>query len=221
MENLGDNVKQLREEVNNWGQPEGQEILDDLMKEVPMISSPPEQPQVSNQTPIVNLQIPPMNDPILSSPAFGSTPVRSDPDLEDMQKRVAALKTGSPANFVSQSGAQGKVQLGPVERFSSPASATLPYPRLDGHPRRITPIPVTLPILPSTTPAMVARSFRERDALQDKEKTFLRPIPEPPSKTGWLWSEVSEQWFKTPELMEKERLAGLQAAAEEEAESSI
>ena len=39
MENLGENVKQLREEVNNWGEPEGQEILDDLMKEVPMISS--------------------------------------------------------------------------------------------------------------------------------------------------------------------------------------
>ena len=105
MENLRENVKQLREEVNNWGEPEGQEILDDLMKEVPMISSTPEQPQVSNQTPIVNLQIPPMNDPILSSPAFGSTPARSDPDLEDMQKRVAALKTGSPANFVSQIGA--------------------------------------------------------------------------------------------------------------------
>ena len=55
MENLGENVKQLREEVNNWGEPEGQEILDDLMKEVPMISSTPEQPQVSNQTPTVNL----------------------------------------------------------------------------------------------------------------------------------------------------------------------
>ena len=108
MENLGENVKQLREEVNNWGEPEGQEILDDLMKEVPLISSAPEQPQVSNQTPTVNLQIPPMNDPILSSPASGSTPVRSDPDLEDMQKRVAALKTGSPANFISQSGAQKK-----------------------------------------------------------------------------------------------------------------
>ena len=102
-----------------------------------------------------------MNDPILSNPASGSTPVRSDPDLEDMQKRVAALKTGSPANFVSQSGAQGKVQLGPVERFSSPASATLPYPGLDGHPRRIMPIPVTLPILPSMTPAKIAGSFRE------------------------------------------------------------
>ena len=39
MENLGENVKQLREEVNAWGGPEEQEILDDLMKEVPMVPS--------------------------------------------------------------------------------------------------------------------------------------------------------------------------------------
>ena len=47
---------------------------------------------------------------------------------------------------------------------------TLPYPGLDGHPRRITPIPVSLPIRPT---------------------------------------------------MEKERLAGEQAAEDEEAESAI
>ena len=86
MENLGDNVKQLREEVNAWGEPESQEILDELMKEVPIVSSASEQPQVSNQPPTVTLQIPPTNDPILSSPASGSTPIRNDPELEEMQK---------------------------------------------------------------------------------------------------------------------------------------
>ena len=45
MENLGENVKQLREEVNAWGGPEDQEILNDLMKEVPMVPSTSEQPQ--------------------------------------------------------------------------------------------------------------------------------------------------------------------------------
>ena len=86
MENLGDNVKQLREEVNAWGEPGDQEILDEIMKEVPLASSVSEQPQVSNQTPTVNLQIPPTNEPILSTPATGSTPVRSNPELEEMQK---------------------------------------------------------------------------------------------------------------------------------------
>ena len=47
MENLGDSVKQLWEEMNAWGGPEDQEILDDLQKEVPLTS---EQPQVSNQS---------------------------------------------------------------------------------------------------------------------------------------------------------------------------
>ena len=41
MEDLGENVKQLREEVNAWGGPEDQEILDDLVKEVPLPSEQP------------------------------------------------------------------------------------------------------------------------------------------------------------------------------------
>ena len=48
MENLGENVKQLWEEVNAWGEPEEQEVLDDLIKEVPIITSISEQPQISN-----------------------------------------------------------------------------------------------------------------------------------------------------------------------------
>ena len=44
MENLGESVKQLREEANAWGGLEEQEILDDLMKEIPMVSSISEQP---------------------------------------------------------------------------------------------------------------------------------------------------------------------------------
>ena len=49
MENLGDNVKQLREEVKGWEEPEGQEELElveqelrDQMKEVPTIPLAPE-----------------------------------------------------------------------------------------------------------------------------------------------------------------------------------
>ena len=111
------------------------------------------------------------------------------PSIREMQERFTALKTGSPANFVSQSGAQGKVQTSFVERFSSPTSMTLPYPGLDGHQQRITPIPIS--------------------------------IPEPPSKTSWFWSALSNRWLKTPELIEKEKLAELKAATEDEAESSI
>ena len=58
MENLGDNVKQLREEMNTWGQPDDQEVLDELVKEVPMASEPP---QVSNQSPVAMTSVPPVS----------------------------------------------------------------------------------------------------------------------------------------------------------------
>ena len=115
-------------------------------------------------------------------------------DLVKMQEKLTALRSGQQEI--------ARPEIKNCFNFDTPASMTLPYPGLDGHPRRITPIPVSLPILPT-------------------EKTSLQPVPEPRSKSGWYWSELSERWFKTPELMEKERLADLQATVEEEAESSI
>ena len=61
VENLGDSVKQLREEVNAWGEPEGQAVLDELIQEVTIVSSTPEQPHVSSNSPAVNLDTPPIN----------------------------------------------------------------------------------------------------------------------------------------------------------------
>ena len=57
MENLGDNVQQLGEKVNAWGEPEGdgwgfieeQEILDEIRKNVPEVTSASEQPQSGTQ----------------------------------------------------------------------------------------------------------------------------------------------------------------------------
>ena len=43
------------------------------------------------------------------------------------------------------------------------------YPGLDGHPRRIVPTPVSIPITPNPTPAEVYQSFRERDARMEQE----------------------------------------------------
>ena len=166
MENLGENVKQLREEVNNWGEPEGQEILDDLMKEVPLISSASEQPQVSSQTPAVNLQIPPITDQILSNPASGSISVMYGPSLREMQERLTALMAGPSEIHVSESGAQGNVQFSAAEKYYTPASATLPYPGLDGHPRRITPIPVSVTM---RSPAVTLIERLENEKKQQEE----------------------------------------------------
>ena len=80
--------------------------------------------------------------------------------------------------------------------FDTPASMTLPYPGLDGHPRRITPIPISLPVSPA-------------------EKAALKTIPPPPSKTGWYWSELTGKWMKTVELVLRERLKAERVVAEE------
>ena len=83
--------------MNTWGGPEDQEVLDDLMKEVPSIPSTPEQPQASSQSPAVTFQVPSTTSPVLSTPTIGSMSTMSDPDLGKMQERVMALKTGQPS----------------------------------------------------------------------------------------------------------------------------
>ena len=47
------------------------------------------------------------------------------------------------------------------------------------------------------------------------EKPSLQPVSEPLSKFGWYWSELSEGWYKTTELVEAEKRAGLQIRVEE------
>ena len=46
---------------------------------------------------------------------------------------------------------------------------TYPYPGLDGHPRRIVPPPVSIPISPIKTPSELLKQFREQDAREEKE----------------------------------------------------
>ena len=73
-----------------------------------------------------------------------------------MQERLTALKTGQSAIHVSESGAQGNVQFSTIGKYYTPASATLPYPGLDGHPRRIIPTPVSVAM--SQPPAVIMKS---------------------------------------------------------------
>ena len=74
-----------------------------------------------------------------------------------MQKRVTALKIGQPAINVSESGAQRNVQFSTIGKYYTPASATLPYPGLDEHQRRIIPIPIT-PALSQPSSSAIQKS---------------------------------------------------------------
>ena len=78
--------------------------MDEIRKNVPEVTSASEQPQSGNPTPTINLQISPVNKPILSNPASGSGSAMNGPSLPEMRERLTALKTGQPAINVSESG---------------------------------------------------------------------------------------------------------------------
>ena len=135
MENLSENVKQLREDMNAWEEPEEQQILDNLQKEVPVV---PEQSQVSNPPPAVSTQAPPVS---LSNEAESSSlPTNVDQEMKD---RLNSLRQPT----IQKKKPEKNVHF----EFDTPAGATTAYPGLDGHPRRITPIPVSTPITPNPT----------------------------------------------------------------------
>ena len=151
------------------------------MREVPTAFASPEQPQVSSQSLSVSVQASPPSAPFLPNfmPVSGSS--ASDPELIDMQKRFTALKTGQPAVMVSGIEGQGIVQNSTAEtndenqeKWYTPASATLPYPGLDGHPRRITPIPVSVtmsdPVTTVKTPDQLRRETAELIQRLENEK---------------------------------------------------
>ena len=102
IENLGESVKQLRAEISGWEESEGPEKLvqgnqelDSLMKEVPLnIPMVPQQPQPPTQSQTVNIPVPLTSMPIFAPQASRPIVSADDPELQDMQQRFAALKTG-------------------------------------------------------------------------------------------------------------------------------
>ena len=189
MENLGESLKQIKSEVNDWeedGTPmetDEDKLYHDIQKALLQEVSLSFPHVGSTESTPISIAVP-ISTPVLSESSTSVLPESADQRMKDqlVNLRAPVSKRESASNGFNSSFS-----------FSTPTSATLPYPGLDGHPRRITPIPVSLPILPPITPATVVKSFREQGARQEKEKTSLRPIPAPPSKFGWYWSELSKR----------------------------
>ena len=168
MENLGENVKQLREQIVSWEEPGEQEVLDDLLKEVPLVPLSPEQSQPIDKSPTVTAEIPVMNTPTLFPPSTGPVFAFTDAELQEMQKRVAALKNPEKEQWVLAEGHRKPYPGAPVDVPGSSAGVNQPN-TTEEQPRRITPIPVSIPISPIMTPAEVGKRFRERDAQQEEQ----------------------------------------------------
>ena len=158
MENLSDNLRRLHEETLQWRNPEqhmedeeqgreGHVILHSLLHEVPFTQSPASETvpisaesltQIPISTPGPNLV---RNEPV-STVDFGNgehrIPFPAVSTNESVQNAQSAAQSSFggfkfQGNFSSQS--RPEFNVGAI-----PAST---YPGLDGHPRRITPIPIS------------------------------------------------------------------------------
>ena len=121
------------------------------------------------------------------------TSIMSGPSTFDLSKNTEKrmkTKLDELRKPVNEGEAQGTVQKNFVERFSTPASMTLPYPGLDGHQRRIKPTPISPPPPPV-------------------EKPSPQPATNQLSEFGWYWSDLIGGWFKTHKLIEAEKRAGV------------
>ena len=162
IENLSENVKQLKEEMRGWEEPEAQVELEELMQEVPVsIPVADEQSQPPAQPSSVSVPNPSSSVPILSPPV--SMTLMNDDNLSDMQKRVAALRFVPQESMVE---AQGHRKPYPGTPVSIPPSSGINVAAnvTESQPRRIVPTPVSIPISPIMIPSEIFKSFRERDA---------------------------------------------------------
>ena len=104
IENLGENVKQLREEMRRWEEPEVQEEVEkgnqnliDLMEEVPLtapVTSEQSYPMIQPSQSVAPILTPPVSVLVLTPPSSKPIFVFSDEELQDMQRRWAVLKSG-------------------------------------------------------------------------------------------------------------------------------
>ena len=157
MENLGESVKYLKSELAaNWGTEDVvmetdedrqyKEMQETLLAEVS--SSFPCSEVFVNPTATTPMPMSvPIATPILSAASSSSLP--SDAD-QRMKMKLDELR--QPATEEKLEKEEKHVSF----NFDTPASATLPYPGLDGHPRRITPIPISP--ASSVAPVQTAKS---------------------------------------------------------------
>ena len=134
MENLGESLKNLKSEVKAWGEDETpmetdedalyhdmqKSILEEVSKSFPHVGTAE---NTSASTPIsILVQLPAQ---ILSEPNTSDLPESAD---ERMREQLDNLRAPVNKGEITSKGFNSSFS------FSTPASVTLPYPRLGGHP---------------------------------------------------------------------------------------
>ena len=162
LENLSQNFRRLQEEQLQWSNPEqqmedeelgreDQAVLDNLLKEVPLTQS-----HASETIPVSAVSSAQISM-TLSEPSFVqiAPTLYLNADGERIQSPV--LPMNAPIQSMAQPSFGGFKFQGNFSSTSSPefnvgAIPSSSYPGLDGHPKRITPIPVVTSEFVSATP---------------------------------------------------------------------
>ena len=164
IENLGDNFQKMQEKILQWDEPEQfmdteeervfNENISTLLKEV---SLPLADQNISVSTPQVSVA---MAGPSGVDPSTTST--NAVPEI--FQSRPIDVGNFGGLSFPGN--------------FSTPASVTLPYLGLDGHPRRITPIPTT----PTLSQPSALNTPKSPEQLQREASELIQRLEKEESK---------------------------------------
>ena len=170
-----------------------QAVLDDLLKEVPLTQSP-----ASETIPASAVSLPQFSMAIPGSSFVQNAPVPTlDLTADGEGIPVSAVQTNVPIQSMAQTsfggfkftGGNFSSDSGP--KFNGGAVPSTSYPGLDGHPRRITPVPVlpvrSQPKVPAVprSPEEVQRDITEFIKKQEREKAERERVATQYKNTGF------------------------------------
>ena len=191
MENLGENFKELRDDMlaaniaeqqmEIEGDEEHDKLNAELLKEVSLPLTAISEPISS-----VSVSIPPTMsipqsavNPDLSQPSFAFSPAVD----ADIQARFATLRAGPQTTpEISAGFSFGQNSFGQERgssKLSNMGSVPSTYPRLDGHPRRITPIPMSTAQSGGTSQSTIGNTFistREAEIIQKEVRDAVKQV---------------------------------------------
>ena len=208
MENLGENFKTMQQEMNAWqsgyhdAEEEYREMNEQILKEVPLASQAEIRPVMTENPPIIS--IPPAVSSQFTSlpmyripqPSFPMVEERDDQTMDEAIKarwaKFSAMRANVPISTVQASQAT-------IPQFFNVKGSQkgMPYPGLDGHQRRITPIPVSSSEKPSLIQQkneLSEEEYRRQGYRQVAQTMFGAKIRDTTDEEQFAESEELSAW---------------------------
>ena len=184
VENMGENLKNFREEFQN-AERVYEDVNEELLAEVPLSAPAVSGPSQISFTTVPTSQFPVPINPTVSIPA--SSEIISDPGLQSMQERLSAIRQPGSGPFIPPAsrapqgfnfGQDGQTSVPPIFKMGSV----------------------------KTSPPEKHVHFQTGIKV-DTNANF-----EPKDKTEWYWSKLAGRWVKTTELLEEAKVLASEAS---------